>query len=461
MRSAGGGKVLSLFMLAFPHCLTRLFYLLWQPLALLLLVLLTGLLVARIFSRLHMISAFSVFPTSLLLLVSTHVLFVGVIWWSMSKACSACHTHHLPSSPFLTAHRGCSMDFPENSLAAFRPASRISSVRTLETDVQVSADGELFLLHDPHLARTTTVSTACPHIDPLHNASELNYHSGPCPLVSVLLQHGSLHVPLFSEFLKIAAAERMNVVFDLYRPVSGHNYEHRYVNMTLDALLQSGIDLSKVWVHNFGCHGDSQCFTLKVWWVRGGEDQGENPVIPARFSNLTLIGKTSQIGVDRFNALGISVANEEWTTSLDTLRWYMCACMWEHAWMLISCASFFRRKLQSQNVSVNMYTINSLLMYDYAWCAGVHSVTTDNCIMLDAHNHNYLYQVRHANCYIAWDMQLLHCVFNLNLLVPFLRCATQQLHLLGLSFPLLYCHYWVVCCCAVCHFLSEPRLINY
>ena len=46
----------------------------------------------------------------------------------------------------------------------------------------MSYDGVPFLLHDPHTIRTTDVKTKCPEVDPLANATWLNYTSGKCPL---------------------------------------------------------------------------------------------------------------------------------------------------------------------------------------------------------------------------------------------------------------------------------------
>lgn len=46
----------------------------------------------------------------------------------------------------------------------------------------MSYDGVPFLLHDPHTIRTTDIKTKCPDIDPLANATWLNYTSGKCPL---------------------------------------------------------------------------------------------------------------------------------------------------------------------------------------------------------------------------------------------------------------------------------------
>jgi len=58
----------------------------------------------------------------------------------------------LPPGPRIFAHRGLSLEAPENTLLAFLKA--LSSGAThLETDVHVSLDGVAVLSHDPDLAR--------------------------------------------------------------------------------------------------------------------------------------------------------------------------------------------------------------------------------------------------------------------------------------------------------------------
>lgn len=46
----------------------------------------------------------------------------------------------------------------------------------------MSYDGIPFLLHDPHTIRTTDVVSKCPDVDPLGNATWLNFTTGTCPL---------------------------------------------------------------------------------------------------------------------------------------------------------------------------------------------------------------------------------------------------------------------------------------
>lgn len=57
--------------------------------------------------------------------------------------------------PFWLAHRGAGRLAPENTLAAFRHGASFGW-RMFECDVKLSADGQLFLLHDSTLERTTS-----------------------------------------------------------------------------------------------------------------------------------------------------------------------------------------------------------------------------------------------------------------------------------------------------------------
>ena len=56
--------------------------------------------------------------------------------------------------PLVIAHRGNSAEFPENTLASFASALELGA-RFVEFDVQLTADGQLVVIHDPTLDRTT------------------------------------------------------------------------------------------------------------------------------------------------------------------------------------------------------------------------------------------------------------------------------------------------------------------
>ncbi len=56
--------------------------------------------------------------------------------------------------PILIAHRGGSLEAPENTMSSFRHAIELG-MRFVELDVQMSSDGELMVIHDETLDRTT------------------------------------------------------------------------------------------------------------------------------------------------------------------------------------------------------------------------------------------------------------------------------------------------------------------
>lgn len=55
---------------------------------------------------------------------------------------------------WVAAHRGFSSDYPENTMSAFKAAIDVG-VDQIETDVRVTKDGELVLIHDATVDRTT------------------------------------------------------------------------------------------------------------------------------------------------------------------------------------------------------------------------------------------------------------------------------------------------------------------
>jgi len=59
--------------------------------------------------------------------------------------------------PLSVAHRGHSIEFPENTLAAYRKAIELG-VEMIECDVNITRDGQLVMIHDATLDRTTNGS---------------------------------------------------------------------------------------------------------------------------------------------------------------------------------------------------------------------------------------------------------------------------------------------------------------
>jgi glycerophosphoryl diester phosphodiesterase len=61
----------------------------------------------------------------------------------------------LAAPPLVIAHRGDSAHRPENTLASFAGALEVGA-ELVELDVQLTGDGQVVVLHDPTLDRTTT-----------------------------------------------------------------------------------------------------------------------------------------------------------------------------------------------------------------------------------------------------------------------------------------------------------------
>ena len=57
--------------------------------------------------------------------------------------------------PYICAHRGYSLAYPENTLEAFEAAAKLQGITGIELDVQLSKDGELVVIHDEKVDRTT------------------------------------------------------------------------------------------------------------------------------------------------------------------------------------------------------------------------------------------------------------------------------------------------------------------
>lgn len=53
------------------------------------------------------------------------------------------------------AHRGCSQMYPENTLTAFEKAIELPRLAGIELDIQLTKDGELVVIHDERVDRTT------------------------------------------------------------------------------------------------------------------------------------------------------------------------------------------------------------------------------------------------------------------------------------------------------------------
>ncbi|WP_310726813.1 glycerophosphodiester phosphodiesterase family protein [Streptomyces sp. N2A] len=81
----------------------------------------------------------------------------------LSPAAATAAPHR--TAPVTVAHRGASSYAPENTLASIDEAARLG-FEWVENDVQRTKDGELVILHDNSLARTTNVKKVFPDRSP-------------------------------------------------------------------------------------------------------------------------------------------------------------------------------------------------------------------------------------------------------------------------------------------------------
>lgn len=124
----------------------------------------------------------------------------------------------------VTAHRGASRNYPENTMAAFKGAKKLGA-GWIELDVQQSRDGQIFVMHDTNFKRTTGVDK---------NTWEMDYKE-----ISKL-DAGSFFnssfagekVPLLSEVITFAKKNRIKLNIEL-KP-SG--YEHEFEQKVADII---------------------------------------------------------------------------------------------------------------------------------------------------------------------------------------------------------------------------------
>ncbi len=165
--------------------------------------------------------------------------------WLLETGCLPCETRQaVPKKPVLVAHRGCDFTFPENTVAAFRESVKIPGVVAIETDIQITFDGVLFILHDPHLVRTTDGETRCPSVDPMANASWLNFSTGDCPLQELRVGDWYAEVSMH--------VHHSSILYELDNdvPITHGRFGHNVI------VLHTGGETTHVLPVPGGCHGD-------------------------------------------------------------------------------------------------------------------------------------------------------------------------------------------------------------
>jgi len=120
--------------------------------------------------------------------------------------------------PWIVAHRGASSDAPENTLAAFRLAVE-QGADMIETDLQLTADGELVAFHDRDLERLTGAAGAVEE-SPLARLRALEVGGQAIPTLGELLAALPPALPLDLE-LKRRLADPVSLATALAAAIAG------------------------------------------------------------------------------------------------------------------------------------------------------------------------------------------------------------------------------------------------
>ncbi|XP_053555042.1 glycerophosphoinositol inositolphosphodiesterase GDPD2 isoform X2 [Bombina bombina] len=281
-------------------------------------------------------------------LLAVYILVLCALYVSPLFISSPCimKAEQLPPKPRLFGHRGAPMLAPENTMLSFYKMVE-SNVDVFESDVMVSHDGIPFLMHDNFLLRTTNIGQVFPGREREDSGnftwSELReldagewflqrnpFRTGGS---QALLSQQGRKIPSLSELLAAAETLNISIIFDLRPPPPGHPYNETYLNVTLETILKSPIRQE-----------------LVLWLP----DEERDEVIALAPGFRQIYGRRRQEN-DTFDAVNLSYKN----ISVSEIRSYI-----------------------QNNITVNLYVVNYPWLYSHFWCAGVTSVTTNACHIL-------------------------------------------------------------------------------
>ena len=115
----------------------------------------------------------------------------------------------------VAAHRGGALLWPENSLLAFGNALGLG-VDAVETDVHMTSDGEIVVIHDPTLDRTTTARGAIAGLTSAEvTAARLKDRAG---------RTTDERVPTFAQLLDLLAPGRAQLLLEIKIDARGTRY---------------------------------------------------------------------------------------------------------------------------------------------------------------------------------------------------------------------------------------------
>lgn len=134
----------------------------------------------------------------------------------------------------LAAHRGDKFRYPENTILAFESAIDLG-VDMIETDIRMSKDGELVLIHDRSALRTTGIDK---NIDEM-TLSEIKSLDAGCTFKDPIMAT----IPTVSEFLELVKDTGMTVnwEFKVYPADFGTDTAFEVVDKLVDLIDEYGM----------------------------------------------------------------------------------------------------------------------------------------------------------------------------------------------------------------------------
>lgn len=139
------------------------------------------------------------------------------------------------------AHRGDNFSNPENTVKSFKEAAK-KGAYGIETDLQLTKDGELVCVHDKSLNRTTDAEGYIADYT-LAQLKEVNI------VDETIKERGSVKIPTFEEYLNICKEYNENAIIELKINTKVDN--NLYVNTMIKKLNETGMNLNKCTIISF------------------------------------------------------------------------------------------------------------------------------------------------------------------------------------------------------------------
>ncbi|KAK7090369.1 glycerophosphodiester phosphodiesterase domain-containing protein 5-like isoform X2 [Littorina saxatilis] len=309
-------------------------------------------------------------------------------------------SHSMPLKPGLFAHRGAEGIAPENTNISFQKAVE-NGAFGLESDVRISYDGVPFINHDDTFQRTTNVDDIFPdragddvstfnisdiekldagswflETDPFSTASDVSDADRD--------KYKKQKVFLLEDLLQLAAKHDVVVMFDVRNPVESNPFRNRTMELVIQTLLNSTFNLTK------------------LYWIIKPTDSTDPVVAPPRAPKI-YGGAPS---VDMLEKENITKINARFDYLNEDLIW----------------------EYKRQNISTNVYVIDSSWFFSYYWCLGATSITTRRIDQLS--------QLENPNWTLASSSYLIMWVSVdvLSAVIIMVIFVVQRIRLFGTSF---------------------------